>query len=79
MASTINQPTGGSMAPSNWIPSYAIYLSETDQKAFIWGLGSLKDALDVAQKHGVRRFVIRLSKWTIMGERPHGMIVYTKK
>jgi hypothetical protein len=66
------------MAPANWIPSYAIYLGETDQRPFVWALGSLKDALDVAQKHGVRRFVIRRSKWTIMGERPNGMIVYTK-
>ncbi len=65
------------MAPSDWIPSYALYLSETDQKPFISGLGSQQAVVQAAEQFGVKRFIVRRSKWTVMGERPNGQVVYT--
>lgn len=66
------------MAPLDWTPSFSIYRSEVDVKPYLWALGSQDAAIEVAIRHGLKRFVIRRSKLTVMGERYNGQVVYTK-
>lgn len=64
--------------PADFVPSFAVYVSEMATKPMFVGLGTQGAAKSLAEK-SLRKFVIRRSHWTVMGERPNGMVVYTQR
>lgn len=68
-------------APADFVPSFAVYASETDHKVanHLHSLGSIQAAVQMAEKFGMRSYYVRRSIWTVMGERPRGMVVHTKR
>lgn len=65
--------------PADFVPSFSVFASETAQRTLFAGLGTLQAAVQAAESLGMRTFVIRRSRWTVMGENFLGMVVHTKR
>ena len=64
-------------APADFVPSFSVWVSETDQKPIIGFCVSQAAAVDLATRYGLRKYIVRRSFWTVMGERPRGQVVYS--
>ena len=65
---------------NDWTPTFNVYASETAVKPLVWSVSFTTQVIarEQAERHGLKRFVVRRSMMTVMGERPRGAVVFTK-
>lgn len=62
----------------DYVPTFALYRSETSYKPVMQAIGSIQEAKLIAEGLRLEKFYVRRSTQTPRGPIPHGMIVHSK-